>query len=179
MISFRPIQAGDLDLMYRWLNEDMVIRDVWTQGRGKTREQIEAKYLPRVAGKDATQSYIILCHGTPIGHVQWYMWRDYPDYAAHLALDEEAASMDTFIGEAEYRNRGLGVGILREFLREVVFARSEARSCVLTPIAGNDAAIRAYEKAGFRHLKTLYGVPGEPGPVYTMRIGREEVLAAE
>ncbi|MDP2872473.1 MAG: GNAT family N-acetyltransferase [Bacillota bacterium] len=179
MIVFRPMQPEDLELMYRWLNDDPVIREIWTQGEGRTRERIAAKYGPRLAGTDPTRSYIILCDGVPIGYTQWYLWRDYPGYAAHLGLEEVAASVDLFIGEAAYRYRGLGGGIIRQLLRDVVFAHPDPVSCVITPIEGNDIAIRAYEKAGYRHVRTLYGVPGEPGPVYLMRVGREEVVAAD
>ncbi len=75
----------------------------------------------------------------------------------------------------EYLYRGLGGEILRRFLVEVVFRDERVRVCVIGPESKNVAAIRAYEKAGFRFFKTIQ-VPGEPEPEHLMRIGREEVF---
>ena len=46
--------------------------------------------------------------------------------------------------------------------------------CVIGPAASNAIAIRAYEKAGFRHLNTIV-VPGEDEPEYLMRATPEDV----
>jgi RimJ/RimL family protein N-acetyltransferase len=64
---------------------------------------------------------------------------------------------------------------LRRFLPEVVFRQEDVGVCVIGPEPKNLAAVRAYEKAGFRYFKTIQ-VPGEPEPEHLMRIEREEVL---
>jgi aminoglycoside 6'-N-acetyltransferase len=166
---------ADLPLMHKWLNSPGVL-EVWSDYDEWTMERIFAKYAGRIAGKSPTTPYAILCDGKPVGYIQSYLWRDYPDYASHLDLQEEAASLDVFIGEAEYRHRGLGPMMLRQFLKDVIFADPAVDSCVITPMADNAPALRAYAKAGFKHLRTIE-VPDEPGPVYLMRIGREEALA--
>lgn len=170
-IRFRALDSADLPLMHRWLNSDFVAR--WWEG-WPTYEQVRDNYTPCIDGTDPTRSYIIEINATPIGYVQCYLIRDYPDYSKYVAEDENAAGMDVFIGEPEYARRGLGPLILRAFMREVVFPATGAISCIIGPAVNNRAAIRAYEKAGFKYLKTI-SIPGELEPEYLMRIGRDEL----
>ncbi|HEY3265459.1 MAG TPA: GNAT family N-acetyltransferase [Armatimonadota bacterium] len=172
-IRFRRLAMEDLALMRRWLNETPAVRESYAHGQDVSYEAVVGKYGPRIRGEQPTASYIIMCGDeVPIGYIQTYLWRDYPAYARYLDLHEEAASLDVFIGHEGYIHRGLGPGILRVFLREVVFADARVESCVITPEAGNASALRAYEKAGFRRVRVIEH-PDEPGPVCMMRIGRE------
>ena len=52
---------------------------------------------------------------------------------------------------------------------------TQVDSCIIGPAQNNHAAIRAYEKAGFKYLKTV-SIPGELEPEYLMRIGREDCM---
>lgn len=178
-IRFRRLAEADLDLMHRWLQTPVLV-DIWTNGESWSRERVAEKYGPRIRGEEPAEPFVILADGAPVGYIQWYLWRSYPDYSVHLGLREEAASLDVFIGEEAFRGAGKGPQILRTFLRDVIFARSEAVSCVITPEARNERALRAYEKAGFQRWRVMEH-PDEPGPICLMRIGREEVsdLSAE
>jgi aminoglycoside 6'-N-acetyltransferase len=65
------------------------------------------------------------------------------------ALQSGTWELDVFIGSAAYRGRGIGLKAL-ELLRSEVFSTTLAPAvCVYAPIR-NEAAVRAYEKAGFR-----------------------------
>ncbi len=163
---------GDLELLCAWLNAPHVRR--W-YGQGSSYEAVVEKYAPRIEGRSATASFLILYAGTPVGYIQTYMITDYPEYARDVGADEGTAGLDIFIGEAQYMHRGLGAHILRRFMREIVFARSGVAACMVGPEPANTAAIRAYEKAGMRHLRTV-DVLGEPHPEYLMGITREELL---
>jgi RimJ/RimL family protein N-acetyltransferase len=44
---------------------------------------------------------------------------------------------------------------------------------VIGPEPKNAAAIRAYEKSGFRFFKSIQ-VPGEPEPEYLMKLSQQE-----
>lgn len=172
-IAFRRLSMEDLPLMHRWVNAEPLLQ-IWNHGETKTYEEIVAKYEPRISGAEPADPYIILYDGRPIGYIQTYLWRDWPDYAQHMDLTEEAASLDVFIGEEAYRGRGIGSKMLVQFMREIIFANPDAASCIITPEVENVAAHRAYEKAGFRHWKTM-NHPDEPTPVYFMRVGRNEL----
>lgn len=172
-VAFQRLSEDDIALVHRWLQSPVLI-DIWTHGESWSRERVAEKYGPRIRGEEPTEPFLILADGEPVGYIQWYLWRSYPEYSVHLGLEEEAASLDLFIGEEAYRGAGRGPQILREFLREVIFARSEAVSCVITPEARNERALRAYEKAGFRRWKVMLH-PDEPGPICLMRIERSSL----
>ncbi len=161
----------DLELMHRWLNAPHVVK--WW-GAGLTLEAVVAKYGPRIARREPTRCFLMLYADEPIGYIQTYRISSYPEYSSALALDEAAAGIDLFIGSAEHINRGLGAPLIVKFLRTIVFADPEVDSCIIGPAAGNRAAIRSYEKAGFRYLKTVR-VPGELEPEYLMRIAKPAV----
>jgi RimJ/RimL family protein N-acetyltransferase len=171
-ISFRPLAIADLDLMHRWLNTDFVAR-WWTDRR--SREQVDAHYGPYIRGDEPTRSFIIQIGGADAGYIQTYRIRDWPDYARDVAIDEDAAGIDLFIIE-QHARRGFGPLVIRRFLDEVVFATMDVASCIIGPSEDNRNAIRAYEKAGFRYLKTV-SIPNEPKPEYLMRIGRDQLRA--
>lgn len=171
-LTFRPLAPDDLSLMHRWLHMDQVLR--WWKER-LTYEEVVAKYSPRLTGEEPTQSYVILMDQIPIGYIQTYCIADYPDYAACVQVEEKTAGVDLFIGEAEYLYKGLGSEILRLFLSDIVFQSPSVSSCVLGPEPSNTAAIRCYQKAGFRYLKTVQ-CPDEDAPEYLMKIIREAVL---
>jgi RimJ/RimL family protein N-acetyltransferase len=169
-VGFRRLESTDVSLMHRWLNQPHVTR--WYIDEPTELEEVTAKYAPG-APDEPTERYLIVYAGQPIGYVQTYPLSDYLDYAIHVAEPEEIAAgthgMDLFIGEAEFQHRGLGPILMRRFLREIVFGRHAAPVCLLDPDPDNTAAIRAYEKTGFRYVKTVQ-IPGERVASYVMRI---------
>ncbi|MCP4542774.1 MAG: GNAT family N-acetyltransferase [Chloroflexi bacterium] len=168
-IRFRRLRELDLPLMHRWLNTDFV--NQWYGKKQHSYAEVREKYLPRINGKAPTFSFLILYSDIPIGYIQTYKLVDYPDYSNHLQVDENAAGVDLFIGEREYIHKGLGCVVLSTFLQEIVFVSDEIDSCVVGPEPKNTAAIRCYEKTGFRYLKTVH-LPDESEPEYLMRIDR-------
>jgi RimJ/RimL family protein N-acetyltransferase len=60
----------------------------------------------------------------------------------------------------------------RALLESEVFSRAGVEVAVISPNPDNKRAIRAYEKAGFRHLKTVW-VPVEKAAEYVMVRERE------
>ncbi len=168
-VQFRPLALDHLELMHRWLNDNFVARS-WPGW--PSLEQVRAKYTPRIDGTDPTKCYIIELDATPVGFIQCYYIRDWPDYAIG-AEGATAAGIDLFLGDRKYAYQGLGPRVIRQFLRKVVFAEYDVDSCIIGPAQNNHAAIRAYEKAGFRYMKTV-SIPGELEPEYLMRIMRDE-----
>jgi RimJ/RimL family protein N-acetyltransferase len=99
--------------------------------------------------------------------IQSYVVDDDPDYAAQVALGRAAIGIDLFIGEPELIGRGHGPALIRAFLRDVAFPRYGVDLCVIGPTRSNAAAIRAYEKAGFRFLK-IYLEPDSREPEHCL-----------
>jgi RimJ/RimL family protein N-acetyltransferase len=171
-LSFRRLRASDLHLMHRWLNAPHVRR--WWYAEGTSYAEIEDHYLPSIEERDATKLFLILHEDEPIGFVQSYRISAEDDEAYASLVDvEDSAGVDLFIGEADHLYRGLGQHVIRRFLSEHVFSDPRVEVCVIGPEPENAAAIRAYEKAGFRYFKTIQ-VPGEPEPEYLIRLSRSE-----
>ncbi|CAA9476334.1 MAG: hypothetical protein AVDCRST_MAG12-1192 [uncultured Rubrobacteraceae bacterium] len=173
-ISFRKLRASDLGLMHRWLNAPHVRR--WWYAEGNSYAEIEEHYLPAIEGREETKPFVVLHSDEPIGYIQTYMITNDETYA-RLVDVADSAGVDLFIGEPEYLYRGLGRHVIRRFLSEHVFADPGVEVCVIGPEPKNVAAVRAYEKAGFRFFKTIQ-IPGEPEPEHLMKLTRREFEGA-
>ena len=166
----------DIPLMHRWLNMPHVKQWYNHESDTSSLESIVEMYADPIRGEDPAHPFVILYAGVPVGHIQSYRIRDFPEYCRATGLGDEAqrsAGLDVFIGELAYVHRGLGPKVLREFMRQVVFVEPDINACVIGPQPDNRAAIRAYEKAGFKYLKTIQP-PGESTEEYLMIIGRKE-----
>jgi len=171
-ITFAKLEETDIDLLYKWLNTDFVIE--WYGKKNHSYDEIVNKYLPRIKGEEPTHSFIIEYKLKKIGYIQTYLIEDYPEYSQYVEINEKAAGLDLFIGEKEYIHVGLGKYIIKKFLKEYVFPITNAISCIMGPEPKNKIAIKAYEKSGFKYLKTIQ-VPDEDAPEYLMRIGFNEI----
>lgn len=175
LISFHRLRQSDLSLMYCWLRNPAV--EAWYGPAPESYAEVEAKYEPRISGGVPVDCYIARYQNRPVGYIQTYLIESEPDYAAALEVDRGAAGVDLFIGEDDFRHRGFGPIMLSEFVKREVFTRWDVTCCIIAPDVTNEAAIRAYAKAGFRHLKTV-PVPGEPEPEYVMVLRPEKLSDA-
>lgn len=168
-IHFRKLLISDLVLMHKWLNLNFV--NQW-YGKGKySYEEIVHKYGPRITGQVPTTPYLIQYGDNPIGYIQTYHINDHPDYNKYVQADEHAAGLDLLIGERAYLHKGYGSAALIKFLEQVVFSDDRINSCIVGPEPKNKAAIKCYEKAGFRYYKSIH-IPEEPEPEYLMQASR-------
>lgn len=133
-------------------------------------------YQTAIRGQDPTDLYVIMLDGRPIGALQSYRIDDHPEYAAQVALGRPAIGIDLFIGEPELIGRGHGPALIRSFLRDA-FPRYGVERCVIGPTMSNAAAIRAYEKAGFRFLKTYLETDSREQEHYLMELTRTDLDA--
>jgi aminoglycoside 6'-N-acetyltransferase len=83
--------------------------------------------------------------------IQTYLVSDYPDWQEVVQVGPDVAGVDILIGEEELLGRGLGPQILSAFVRDVV----SAGSVVATVEETNRRSWRAFEKAGFRHVRDV------------------------
>lgn len=173
-ITFHPLTPDDLPLMLRWRNTPAVAR-WWSAVPDYA--AVVAKYTPRMAGTVPVHPYIARCDGVPIGFLQWCRLDEVPGHAAEGLAPDGAAAVDLFIGEDTYRGRGLGAAMLRAFLREVIFAAPDVSACYIDPHPDNAAAIRSYERVGFRALGAI-AHDAEGDPAWLMRIDRAAAALA-
>ena len=172
--SFEPLAADDFPLMHRWLNNPEVAQWYGLGMDNRTYpplEEVVEHYMPRARGETPTLAFTMRVDGERVGYIQCYRIGDWADYAKAIDLDDDAWAVDLYIGDDEFRDRGLGWRILRQFVDEQIFSRPGVRTCLIAPHPGNARGIRSYEKAGFRYVKTVF-VPEEGEHEYVMRLDR-------
>jgi RimJ/RimL family protein N-acetyltransferase len=176
-LHFRKVQATDFPLIHQWLNTSYVAQ--WWSPEPVSLEKVSEAYRAYLEGSDPIQPFLIMYENLPIGQIQTYKLRDYPEWHHIVAPTEESAGVDIFIGHPDYIDRGLGNIILRKFIGEVVFAQQDIEGCIIDPDPANKRAIRSYEKAGFRYWKTTLGGETPDTVSYIMRLSKAEFLAGE
>ncbi|HEU5367089.1 MAG TPA: GNAT family N-acetyltransferase [Ktedonobacterales bacterium] len=169
-IRFRPLQRDDLPWLYAAHLEPHV-RQWWDPPASL--DALDERFERQQRTHEPPDRYIILYGSVPIGTIQTFPIRSWRDYHTAIQIEEEAAGVDMFIGDRNYLHQGLGGPILRQFLREIVFTNAAFASCIIGPEPENASAIKAYAKAGFRHLKTVQ-LPFLGEQQYLMRLARSE-----
>jgi len=149
VIEFEPLRRDDLQLVRDWLERDHVRR--WW------RDPIDEAIAKRLQGieEGRTEQYLIVVEGRPAGIVQTYLVADSPEWEEIVGAEPGLAGVDLLIGEEDLVGRGLGPRVLEAFARDVVFARPHTNACVATVEELNSRSWRAFEKAGFRHLRDV------------------------
>jgi len=142
VIDFRPISGADFPLLQDWLRREHVAR--WW------RDEDATTYLAQ-----AHEHFLIVVDGRPVGMIQTYLVSDYPEWEEVVGPGEGLAGVDLFIGEADLIGRGLGPQVLAQFARDVFFAQPGTQACVATVEEENRRSWRAFEKAGFRHVRDV------------------------
>lgn len=149
-VEFRPLREADLPMLARWLSTPDWVR--WWAPPIPL-DEVRAKYLPRIAGEDPVDGYVVVVDGRPIGYIQWYRVGDHPDAAGIFGLDPEradaTAGIDFGIGEADMTGHGHGRAILGRFVEDVVLRAPGITACFVDPDPENEKAVRCYRAAGF------------------------------
>lgn len=152
-LSFRPLRREDLCLMQGWLAQPHIA--AWWGEEACDIEGVPDKYGPAIDGLEPTRLFIIEHGARPIGWIQWYRWSDYPEHARKLGAEPESAGVDLAIGEAEMIGKGIGPAVIGKFIDEFVFADASITAVLSDPEKANTRSVRAFEKAGFRVIKTV------------------------
>lgn len=172
LIGFRFMTEDDLPRMHRWLNEGEALR--WYGQKPTTLEEVTREYAPKLHGRGDLLAMIITYDGAAIGYIQRYFTRDEEEYWGHQHFPDDTAGIDLLIGEPAFQHRGLGPHVIRTFLKQHVFADGTTARCIIDPDPANVIAIRAYEKVGFRYLRTLQP-PDHIEPAYLMALERSDL----
>lgn len=151
-ISFRRIGRSDFPLLQKWLAAPHV--SVWWNEHFDL-ASLEAKYGPSIDGSEPIHVYLIQFEGFPIGWIQWYRRRDFPEHAIQLGADHRSAGIDLAIGEIEMTGRGLGPVAIREFGTAYIFANGDLDAIVADPSVSNLHSVSAFKKAGFKIVRTV------------------------
>jgi len=150
VIAFRELDDADLPQIEEWLRREHVA-EWW-------RDPVEIAVEKRraaIEGRREVEHYVIVEDGRPVGMIQGYLVADYPEWGKLIGVEPEAAGVDLFIGEEDAVGRGLGPQVLEQFAREVVFANPQTTALVATVEEANRRSWRAFESAGFQHVRDV------------------------
>jgi aminoglycoside 6'-N-acetyltransferase len=106
----------------------------------------------KAAGTDRVTAFAIELDGEVVGLIQYHE-EDDPMY--------RHAGIDLFLSEAVH-GQGLGTDAVRTMAHHLIHDRGHHR-LVIDPAADNHAAIRAYEKAGFKPVGIMRQYERLPG----------------
>jgi aminoglycoside 6'-N-acetyltransferase len=131
-VQLRPLAAEDADAL-RALHQNAGVLEWWGP--------MEADFP---WDEPETNRFTIVAGGEIAGMIQWGEEKE-PDY--------RHAWVDVFVGD-EFAGRGIGTEAMRQLIR-VITAEHGHHRITIDPEVGNAAAIRSYEKAGFRTVGVL------------------------
>jgi len=138
-VTLRGLTAADVPRLVEIRRQAEIV--TWWGDDGP--DELAAEFGNQVGAVDNTMMVIEL-DGTTIGAIQWYANED-PQF--------RHAGMDLFLDPA-VRGRGLGPDAVRTLVRHLIDGYGHHRF-VIDPSARNAAAIRCYEKVGFRPVGVM------------------------
>lgn len=156
-VALRPVRAKDFDVVRGWLALPEI--EAWWGPATATQAEVQ---IAMTSGHAICR--IIEADGEPAGYAHAV---DATLWGADLPQDLEPGTwdLDLFIARPQLRGRGVGAEALR-LLKLEVFSSTMALAVCVFPSVRNEAAVRAYEKAGFR-WKRIWNDP-HMGPSWFM-----------
>jgi aminoglycoside 6'-N-acetyltransferase-1b/aminoglycoside 6'-N-acetyltransferase-2 len=154
-VTLRPMTDDDIPMLHDWLARPHIAR--WWRGdaqRQATLDETRAQYRREVLAKERVTPYIAMLGDDPIGYAQSYValgcgggwWED--------ETDPGVRGIDQSLARPELLDKGLGTK-LASALVELLFSDPEVTTIQTDPSPDNPRAIRCYEKAGFRKVRTV------------------------
>ena len=161
-----PLMDADLPVLFRWINEPDQVH--WNAAYHPVSETDHRQWFDSVRRRNDISIFAIrtLSDKRLIGSCQLH----------HIDPVHRSAELQIRIGDQDERGRGLGTDAVTQLLR-FGFDDLNLHRVYLHVFANNAAAIRAYEKAGFRRegvLKEAAHIDGRYVDVVAMGILRGE-----
>lgn len=151
-ITFTPLAESHFPLLLKWL-EAPHVKKWWDQDVIYTMDLVREKYCNRIQYEEGNQPihcFIINFNNVPTGYIQIYNAYDFPRSKPLSGLPEDLGAFDMFIGEKDCLKQGIGSHAIKQFLKE---HRNSYTHIFADPDSANIAAIKCYEKAGFKKIK--------------------------
>ena len=145
-LTLRPATGRDGALIQTWLRRAEIQR--WWGSLAAAEAEL------RIASETPSAIRMIVAHaGEPIGYGQ-AVDAGLTGEEAQLSLPPLTWDVSLFIASPAHRGQGLGLAALA-MLRDEVFATTLALGLSVVVSVRNEAAVRTYEKAGFRWVRVL------------------------
>lgn len=144
-ISFKDMQKSDFMQIYNWIQGSHVNK-WWHDPKDWT--EFKSKFEGKLKSKDRG-CFLIYIENNPIGYIQYYIANKFPEWQNE---PDGTYGMDLFIVDINYIGKGYGHKIVFRFI-EKIFELPQANRIIINPDVNNIAAIKTYEKAGFKKYK--------------------------
>lgn len=130
-VRLRPVTHNDFKRLHAWFSDPAFV--IWWGGVPKSAEEVAKKYLGDRVG---IRSYIVVHDGEDAGYIQ--SWN----------VSAEEAGIDIVLTPEKqgYGIGGVAVRMLAEQLQDDGYA-----TVIIDPAEQNIVAVRAFQKAGFKH----------------------------
>lgn len=142
----------DLPMLHEWLNRPHIVE--WWGGERPSLEEVREKYLPRVLAAESVTPYIGLLNGQPIAYAQSYIALGSGDGWWEDETDPGVRGIDQSIADPGLLGKGIGTRLVRALVNQL-FTDPAVTRVQTDPAPTNGRAIRCYETAGFRRVKTI------------------------
>ena len=166
VVTLRSMTEQDLGMLHDWLNRPHIVE--WWGGVGPTLEDVREQYHPRALAAANVTPYIGLLDGRSFAYAQSYVALGSGDGWCQDETDPGVRGIDQSIAESALLGQGYGTLLVRALV-DLLFANPCVSKVQTDPSPRNLRAIRCYEKAGFRRIKTI-ATPD--GPAIYMLHGR-------
>jgi AacA4 family aminoglycoside N(6')-acetyltransferase len=151
-IRLRPMTEQDLPMLHDWLNRPHIVE--WWGGERPTLEHVRHDYMPSVLARQRVAPYIATLDGEPFAYAQSYVAMGAGDGWWEDETDPGVRGIDQSIAAPELLGIGLGTRLVRALV-DLLFSDPAVTKVQTDPSPNNHRAIRCYEKAGLRRVKTI------------------------
>lgn len=152
--KMNPVQE-DFLLFLKWMTDPLTMKYWEGMSEHFTYQRVVRDYWSGI--REGIIPCIITYQKKNIGFCQFCtlnpQYYEVPEsrYYSFVSPDELVYGIDIFLGESDYRNRGIGTTALKLLMRSL-FSDYHADCLMIDPKTHNARAIRCYQKAGFRDL---------------------------
>lgn len=165
VMSLRPLRREDFSLIVGWINQPHVAR--WWDGPA-TIESIAEKFEPRLQEDSPTRVFVIEVEERPVGFIQLYRHRDYPEWDRDVGV-KAAAGIDYLIGEPDATKKGIGTQAICAVTEAAFETFPDIEIVIAVPQKENLHSWHALENAGYQRLderKLASRCPSDAGISY-------------
>jgi len=139
--------VGEIPTFYRWATQSEATPFWYDDGRIPSYEEFIRdwkSYYFDGSEPEKGRCFIILAGNKAIGQINYN----------EINREDNSVELDIIIAEDVDKNKGYGTDALKTLIKHL-FQNMNIQLCWIEPIAKNFRAIRAYEKAGFRTIRTF------------------------